>query len=239
MRKREVRALERRVRDERPTPTTQLIARFAPARRTHPRRQLALAGGLTAVLLVAMSAVGGISYAANSVADAAHVAKSIVAPAKGHGAVVSRATSAGGDQYKPGYSCGDESHSHTGPPGLTNEGGAFAPPLKAQTKDTFAKVVGTSFTIDEQAHLYVSVIDSSGTELLLTQKSKRGGSSLGQGLDGPQTKVIQYLVLVPRAIPLQLRIPDNLLTPGRTYSIRIIAVDPQGNKSVTYVRFRA
>lgn len=238
MRKRDIRALEQRLRDERPKPSNELVARFAPVRRARTRTQLALAGGLTAVMLVGLSAVGGVSYAANSISHVAHVAKGIVSPSKGHQSIAIQGMSAGHDQYKPGYGYGDKNHTHTGPPGVKPEGGKFAPPLTARKQDSYARVVSTSFTLDEQAHLYISVVDGSGKQVLLTQKSVRGSSSFGAGLNGPQAKVIQYLVLVPRTMPLALRIPANLLVPGQMYRIRISAVDAEGNKTTSYIRFR-
>ena len=67
---------------------------------------------------------------------------------------------------------------------------------------------------------------------------RRGGSTVGQGVDGPQTKVIRYQMLVPRAIPLQLRIPVNLMRPGQLYRIVVYARDPQGNRSSITIPFR-
>lgn len=190
---------------------------------------------LSVAMLGALASVGGVSYAADAVTHAVDVARSAAVPAQSH---IVRGLSAGGDQYRPGYGYGDPNHNHTGPPGLLRGGGA-APSLQARSADSVANVVATEVTFDEQCHLYVSVIDADRNELLLTQRSKRGGSAIGRGIDGPQTKIIQYLVLVPRSIPLSLRIPDNLLTPGRVYRIRIVAVDPQGYKSTLLVPFRA
>lgn len=74
--------------------------------------------------------------------------------------------------------------------------------------------------------------------MLLTQRSRRGGSSIGRPVSGPQTKFIQYALLVPRTITIQLRVPANLLVPGRVYRIRILAIDAQGNRSTIFVPFR-
>jgi hypothetical protein len=65
----------------------------------------------------------------------------------------------------------------------------------------------------------------------------QGKSKVGAGVKGPATKTIQYLVLVPRAIPLKLALPARLLVPGRHYTIRVIAHDPQGNKSTLNIPF--
>ena len=46
-------------------------------------------------------------------------------------------------------------------------------------------------------------------------------------------------MLIPRTIPVALRIPANLLVSGDTYRIRIIAVSPYGDKATTYISFTA
>lgn len=212
-----------------------------PARR-HPSLSLrvGVAGGLTAALVTALAATGSLSYAAYSVAGVARIVRHAATPKR---AIVLRGLSAGGDQYRPGYGFGDPNHNHSGPPGLTREDvrpGTLAPPLQAKaTHDGFGSTVSTSVNFDEQAHLWISVIDARDTPLLLTQKSRRGGSKIGHGISGPQTKFIQYAVLVPRTIPITLRIPANLLRTGRTYRLRIVAIDPQGNRSEILIPFRA
>jgi hypothetical protein len=240
------REAERRIRALRPEPrrefVEQLSASIEPVRRGGQgfRARVAFSGALTALLLAGLGTVGGIGYAATAVGQAAHVVKKAFVPKAKGSAVVVRGLSAGGDQYQPGYGFGDDSHNHTGPPGLTKKGGEFAPPQQTKPVDGgIAGVVSSSITLDEQAHLYISVVDASGKKLLLTQKSKRGGSNVGGSLAGPQTKVIQYLVLVPRTIPLSVRVPANLLDPSKTYRIRVIAMDPDGNKSTTFLPFRA
>jgi hypothetical protein len=157
----------------------------------------------------------------------------VFVPANAHQAVVLQGLSSGGDQYRPGFGFGDPNHNHTGPPGLTKRGGAFAPPLTPRINGKEA-TVSTKFTIDEQAHLFISVLDKkTGKQLLITQtRSKVGGK-----LTGPQAKSVQYLVLVPRTIPLKLAVPSNLLLPGGSYAIQIIARDPQGNKSKLLIPF--
>jgi hypothetical protein len=201
------------------------------------RRQFAFAGALTAALVVSLSAVGGVSYAANAVTKAAGAVAKVVTPNAKHSVVVVKGLSAGGDQYRPGYGFGDPNHNHTGPPGLTRgKPGEKAPPAQsARSRDGKAILVTTSITADEQAALYFSVLDSTGTQLLLTQE----GSRVGNGLDGPQAKTIHYVMLVPRTMPFALRIPANLLAQGQTYRIRVIAVDHEGNKTTTLIPFTA
>jgi hypothetical protein len=235
--------LETRLRHERPQATPALIRAIAPSARpattARPalqtsRRQLAFAATLTVTLALALAAVGGVSYAANAVTHAAAAAKSVVVT---HVHVVGKGTTSGGDQYKPGFGFGDPNHNHTGPPGLTDgKKGEKAPPTQvAKTGDHKAVTAAGQITVDEQAALYFSVLDSAGNQLLLTQK----GTKIGGNVEGPQVKTIHYVMLVPRTIPVQIRVPANLLVKGQTYRIRIIAVDAQGNKSRSFISFTA
>ena len=244
-----VRALEDELRRRAPEPEFDFFCALEHSLRTPPAPtdarpsrplRIGLAGGLTAALVGALAATGGLSYAASSVSGVAKVVRHAAGPKR---AIVIRGLSAGGDQYRPGFGFGDPDHNHAGPPGLARqdvEPGALAPPLQATaTRDGFGSTVSTSVSFDEQAHLYISVVDATGTPLLLTQRSKRGGSKVGAGVRGPQTKFIQYAVLVPRTIPITLRIPVNLLAKGKTYRLRIVAFDPQGNRSEIRIPFRA
>ena len=235
--------LEKRLRRERPQASAALIQAIAPSARPATtaapklktsRRQLAFAATLTASLAAALAAVGGVSYAANAVTHAAAAAKSVVVT---HVHVVGKGITSGGDQYKPGYGFGDQNHNHTGPPGIADgKPGEKAPPTQiAPSNDHKALLASGQITVDEQAALYFSVLDSKGTQLLLTQR----GSKIGGNVDGPQVKTIHYVMLVPRTIPVQIRVPANLLIKGQTYRIRIIAVDAQGNKTRSYISFTA
>jgi hypothetical protein len=231
---RDLRKVERRLRDARPTPSAELMRALAPRRVKRP--QFAFAGALTAALVISLAAVGGVSYAATAVNSVVKAAQKIVAPKSNHLVFSIKAPNAGGDQYRPGFGFGDPNHNHTGPPGLAKgKPGEKAPPPQVKRINSNAAVVSTSITVDEQAALYFSVLDSQGNTLLLTQK----GSAIGSGLDGPQAKSIHYVMLVPRTLSFQIRIPANLLVAGQTYSIRVIAVDAQGNKSQTTIPFTA
>lgn len=233
---RELRKIERRLRAERPRPSGTLMSSLAP-RHTQQRRQFAFAGMLTAALAVALASVGGVSYAATAVTSAVKAATHLVAPTNHHRTAAPAHQNAGGDQYRPGYGFGDPNHTHTGPPGLTaGTPGEKTPP--AQTRrigNGKAVVVSSSITVDEQAALYFSVVDVNGNPLLVTQK----GSKIGKGVSGPQTKSIHYVMLVPRTIPVTIRIPGNLLIPGATYRIRVIAVSPSGEKTTKFIPFTA
>jgi hypothetical protein len=191
----------------------------------------AFAATLTVALVASLAAVGGVSYAANAVA---HVAKKIVTPSSTNGAVVVKGLNAGGDQYQPGFGFGDPNHNHSGPPGLAGKSGEKTPPAQTATVGKTEKVV-TTIRVDEQAALYVSVLDSTGNRLVLNQK----GSKVGTAVSGVQVKTIHYVVLVPRSIPIQLLVPKNLLVKGQTYTIHVIAVDSDGNKSSTDIPFVA
>jgi len=228
----------------RPEPSRELVGsillrieRDVRARRS-TRARTVLAGGLTATLAAALFTVGGVSYAATAAGGALNVVRQAVGPQAGRQAVVVKGISAGGDQYRPGFGFGDPNRNHTGPPGLQREGGDAAPPLRGRAaRDGLAALVGTNVTFDEQCSLFISVIDEDGTPLLLTQQSKRGGSAVGNRVTGPQTKFIRYTLLVPRSVALRLRIPINLLRPGRTYRIRIVAFDVTGNRSELRIPF--
>jgi len=231
--------LARRLRVERPQPSEELmrsIARRVEVTRPTNVPRLALAAGLSGVMLVALASVGGIGYAANAAKQAVKVVQKAVAPT---GVVSVEGISAGGDQYKPGYGWGDKNHKHDGPPGLNRRGGEAAPPLKSRrTGDGKARIVPFTITLSEQAALRIHVLDPDGNPLLLTQKGSQvaTGASARQ-LDGKQTKVIRYTVLVPRELTISLRIPANLVKPGRQYTIRVIATDPDGNRSELLIPF--
>jgi hypothetical protein len=235
----ELRTLEAALLRYRPPAPRHLVDAIARPTEIPPRRsarwpQLATAAGFTALLATALSAVGGVSYAANAVTHAAQTARQVLVT---HVTVVGKGITAGGDQYEPGFGFGDPNHSHDGPPGVTDgKPGQKAPPAQvAPARDGKAFLATGTITVDEQAALYFSVLDSSGKQLLLTQR----GSHIGGKVEGPQVKTIHYVMLVPRTIPVQIRVPKNLLHQGQTYRIRIIAVDPQGNKTISFISFAA
>jgi hypothetical protein len=233
-----LRLLEDELRAGRPAVSAGVVASItavlAPERQRRGRRESGFAVALTVGLASALAWAGGVSYAANAVSHAASAAKSVVVT-RVH--VVGKGITAGGDQYRPGYGFGDPNHNHTGPPGLTNgKKGEKAPPAQvAPTKDNKAIMAAGQLTVDEQAALYFSVLDSAGNQLLLTQR----GTKIGGNVDGPQAKTIHYVMLVPRTIPVQIRVPANLLEKGATYRIRVIAVDAQGDKTRTFISFTA
>ncbi len=241
--KRESGDLERELRAARPEPRPEFLAALADHVRDEMRPRhagafrLAFAGGLTVVMLVALAAVGGVSYAADAAAGAARTLEKVFTPSSAQEAIVVNGLSAGSDEYRPGYGWGDKNHTHTGPPGLQRQGGPLAPPLRARPNpsDSRFMTVSTSINLDEQAHLTISVQTGGGQELLLSQRR----STVGRGVSGPATKNIQYTVLVPRAgIPVRLSIPNNLLRPGVTYYILIRAVDPDGDVRTIRIPFR-
>ena len=232
--------LEGKLRAARPQPSDELVSRIeARVSETSPRYsrrsfRYAVPAALTIAMVSALAAVGGVSYAASGVAGAVHSVAKVFSPAKGHGTLTIASQSAGGDQYRPGYGWGDDNHNHTGPPGLKKKrGGALAPPLTPKISGKTA-TIATTFTVDEQALLAVSVVDKkTGKRILLSQRQSRVGS----GVRGPATKTIAYRVLVPRLIPLKLVMPANLVLPGRTYNIQVTARDPNGNKSKLLIPF--
>lgn len=233
------RRIEALLRSERPTPPDELVRSLSRRIGTRPtgvrptgvpRRALTVA--LTAVMLVALASVGGISYAGNAVKDAVGVVKSAVSPSGGKSSIAVLGINSGGDQYRPGYGWGDPKHNHSGPPGLELRAGK---PIRVhRTKDHKAWLVSFTIVLDEQATLRISVVNAAGKKLLLTQTK---GSKVGTSIRGPQTKTIRYRVLVPRAMTITLRIPAKLLKAGKNYEVRIRATDPDGNTSVLTVLF--
>jgi hypothetical protein len=234
--------LGRKLRAERPAPSDALVTRIegrVRSERMVTRRsfRVALPAAFTAVVLGGLAAVGGVSYAASSVASVARTVSHVFVPTNAQRTVVVQGLSSGGDQYKPGFGWGDPNHTHTGPPGLTegngSSGGAFAPPLTPKISGKTAFVT-SSIKLDEQAHLYISVVNTTtGKELLITQKK----SNINGGLNGKQAKNVNYLVLVPRTIPLKLAIPANLLASGGKFQIRVIAQSPTGDKKTLLIPF--
>jgi hypothetical protein len=239
-------SLERELRAARPQASDELVSRIEGriAQERPAVRQSSLRFAVPAVLTVAMisalAAVGGVSYAASGVVGAVHHVTKVFSPAKAHGTLTIAGKTSGGDQYQPGFQFGSSEANHDGAPALSSGGttsdsdkGAFAPPLQANVKGKTA-IVSTKFTVDEQAHLFISVINrKTGKPILITQtKSKIGGN-----LEGQQAKNVNYLVLVPRTIPLKLAIPANLLKSGQQYAIRIVARDPQKNKTKLLIPF--
>jgi hypothetical protein len=227
--------LERRLRAHRPRPREEFVDALSvhvresrAARRTTSLR-VAVAAALTLGMLAALGAVGGLGYAAGAAKSAASAVFSPKKPDSGSGWAK---VTAGGDQYRPGYGFGDKNHNHTGPPGLTRKG-SLTPVLHAH-RGPAGSTVTTSVNVDEQADLSLSVLTPSGTPVLLDQRR----SKIGQGVSGPNTRAIRYRVLVPRTIKVVLDIPRGQLVAGLIYRIRIIARDPDGNKSTMYIRFR-
>jgi hypothetical protein len=252
--------LEGRLRADRPQPSDEFVSRIeARVSETRPRYRtsfrFAVPAALTIAMISALAAVGGVSYAASNVVSAASTVAKVFVPAKEPKPAASSKRTSGGDQYEDGYEWGDKDHNHEGKPVISkggkgddkggkdnskggkdskgNKRGDFTPPLIAQVQGKTA-TVATSFTIDEQARLSISVLDTkTGKQLLINQTKSKVGKTLG----GTAVKSIDYRVLVPRTIPLKLALPANLLKPGAKYAIRVIARDPDGNKSKLVIPF--
>ena len=103
--------LERTLRAARPEPRSEFLSvvvdRIGERRRGRVGGlRFALAASLSAILLVALAGVGGLSYAASSLANAVGGATSI-----GDGGKTA-SQNPSSDQYKPGKGCGDENRAH-------------------------------------------------------------------------------------------------------------------------------
>jgi hypothetical protein len=222
--------IERLLRAQRPHPSDELVrslagqARRPLASRSRPR--VAFAGALSAGMLVMLASFGGLGYAATTMSSVARTIEKVVAPGSTR-AVATISLSSGGDQYKPGYGWGDKHHVHSGPPGIKLE--------KPVRRSRFRRAlhISTAFSIDEQAHLTISVIGARGKLQILQNRSRIGTDS-----KGPSTKNLQYLVLVPRTIPLDVAIPTKNIVRGALYRIRITARSPINAIKVYTVTFR-
>jgi hypothetical protein len=225
------RALGRRLRQERPQPAADLVDRIVaevgPQRRHSSAPRLAFAGALTLVLAIGVAAFGGIGYAASSAEQAVRVVKRVFVASSPRATLVVAGRSSGGDQYEQGHQWGDSGDNHPGPPDVKVK-------EKPKVKKTADKVkVSTKVNIDEQAHLFVSIIGPDGKKLVINQKA----SKIGNGLSGADTKTLSYLMLLPRTISLDLALPKKEVKPGATYKIMLIARDPSGNKKTTLIPF--
>jgi hypothetical protein len=184
----------------------------------------AVAAAATVALLVALAAVGGVGYAASSVAGAVGAAKRVVSPHQEAASISLKAVGTAkpaDDQYQPGNGYGDSNHDHDGPPGSKKGGGTSVARLAS------VKTVMTTFTVDEQASLQISLIGKRGVAIPLVRAGRIGGAT-----------AVAYRVLVPRAIQLRLRVPASLLRTGQVYRIRVVAVDRDGNASKLFIPFR-
>lgn len=87
----------------------QLVARARPDTRVSSRRPLRLgfAASFAILVAVALTSVGGLSYAASTVGQRVQQVQAIFSPTS---QVV--VNSPGNDQYKPGKGCGDKNHIH-------------------------------------------------------------------------------------------------------------------------------
>ena len=114
--------LEAELRAGRPVPRESFVRELAgelrPVRSSFMRRRLGFAAALSAAILVALSAVGGLGYASSATSHAVNALKNVVV--KSHHTNRHLTTvhqSPAQDQYRPGCGLGDKNHIHTGPPG--------------------------------------------------------------------------------------------------------------------------
>lgn len=150
--------LERELRHERPAPSSELLHKLTPEAPDEGRwsryraGRLVLAGSLTALLVVALAAMGGLGQATAGGKLAVQEVKKVVGapfndttnqPSKGTSSTPTTASNDSGslssldpppgsppghDQYKPGCGRGDPNEPHTGPPGNHNGFPGRCPP---------------------------------------------------------------------------------------------------------------
>jgi hypothetical protein len=80
--------------------------------------RIGFAAALTAAMLTALAAVGGVGYAASATSHAVKAVTHVVAKShKPTKHVPTVQVSPAQSQYRPGCGLGDKNHIHTGPPG--------------------------------------------------------------------------------------------------------------------------
>jgi hypothetical protein len=122
--------LERQLRRNRPEPRPEFLAMLSDRIEDRPRHRrgasmrLVLVGAVTAVMLVAMSAVGGLAYAGSSVRSVAKDVKVVVvAPVAAFNSFVSSDSSKKGDSGNQGNQGNDGHHGDDGHHGHDHEYG--------------------------------------------------------------------------------------------------------------------
>lgn len=186
---------------------------------------------VTAVVLAAAASAGGLRDASSAAQRAVHTIKRAVETGPPPKKV--SAASAGRDQYQPGFGFGDPAQNHEGPPGLARPDKQSAAPKTSRTSTTVS--LATTVTLSEQAVLTLSVVDGGGTAMTIAQNSSSIG---GTALSGGPTRSIVYTVLVPRVLEISLAILIGPDYAGGRYTIRVSAVDPDGNKSTSSEAFK-
>ena len=114
--------IEAELRAGRPAPRESFVRELSDELRSAPspraRRRLAFAAAMSAAILVALSAVGGLGYAASATSHAVTALENVVVEShhtNPHVTTVQQSPAL--DQYRPGCGLGDTNHIHTGPPG--------------------------------------------------------------------------------------------------------------------------
>jgi hypothetical protein len=204
--------LEVRLRSDRPEPSAgfvdELIARIRAERSAfRPRSpRVVFAGAFTALLLAAFASVGGLSYAASALEQAADGVQQAIAP----GSQII-ANSPGDDQYKPGKGCGDKNHLH--------EKNADC---KVKVNDVKVKegnsgttpavftVSLNSFAIDEVTVAYTTV---GGTAIAGSDYLPVGGTLVFAPGDSVKTITVQV-------------IGDTVLEPNETFQLTLFNPSP-------------
>jgi hypothetical protein len=114
--------LEAELRAGRPTPRESFVRELAgeirSTGRSRGQMRLGFAAALSAAMLTALAAVGGLSYASSATSHAVKAVKNVVVKSnhtKSRLPTVKQSPAQ--NQYRPGCGLGDKNHIHTGPPG--------------------------------------------------------------------------------------------------------------------------
>lgn len=120
---------------------------------------------------------------------------------------------------------GDPTRSKAGAPALAIDAVVLA--KSAKTSPT--RVIAVSFSLNEQAALYFSVVDPRGRD---AQILGRSSGIRGRQLTGSWVKSLHVVVLSPAEMTAGLAVSKRWLAQGGSFIVTVRAVDFDGNKTV-------
>lgn len=126
---------------------------------------------------------------------------------------------------------GDPTRNHTGAPVLAQVGDTITP-----VSNGIAVHVPFTFHVDEQAAVFISIYDAKGNPLWI----RRDGTFVRlHPYTGTPVHTMHLVIKRPGQIKTLLKVAEGALVPGKTYKIRITAVDFDGHKVTEFTTFTA